>query len=398
MKNLSIIFLLWTSILFPKDHTIAVLDFYGEGIHSDELKSLSASFRIELLKMDSLIVLDYEEMRAILKQANRENSSCSTFDCEVINAMLLNQEWMVSVNVSKIGDVFICEGRLFESKTGRVINAVSYDHELSLEGLYSQGMSNLAVLIMSKRIPLDVHKNKDLVFIRSEPAGAMVRVGKDTLINDTPIALSRVVVESKPIVLLKDGYQPFFVKRLPDDYTDVIFVKLKRTIPQIGDVAFKSPIPGGISIVSDNGQDSFLIPEGSSDFKELSAGKYSLTSEDYVILNNDFKINHKRTVLINPRFYLIDDIVKRKDSFEKKRNLFIGILGGGLAYRSYLSLQSNRLYSDYGDNINSADSRHQAIDNLDNQKPAVEIVSGFMIFPIIYYYSKQLEMERWLKR
>ena len=90
--------------------------------------------------------------------------------------------------------------------------------------------------------------------------------------------------------------------------------------------------------------------------------------------------------------------MKRKDSFEKKRNLFIGILGGGLGYRSYLSLQSNRLYSDYGDNINSADSRHQAIDNLDNQKPAVDIVSGFMIFPIIYYYSKQLEMERWLKR
>ena len=109
MKNLSIIFLLWTSIVFPKDHTIAVLDFYGEGIHNDELKSLSASFRVELLKMDSLIVLDYEEMRTILKQANRENSSCSTFDCEVINAMLLNQEWMVSVNVSKIGDVFICE-------------------------------------------------------------------------------------------------------------------------------------------------------------------------------------------------------------------------------------------------------------------------------------------------
>ena len=62
------------------------------------------------------------------------------------------------------------------------------------------------------------------------------------------------------------------------------------------------------------------------------------------------------------------------------------------------AVQSNRLYSDYGDNINSADSRHQAIDNLDNQKPAVDIVSGFMIFPIIYYYSKQLEMERWLKR
>ena len=132
MKHLLITILLWSSIVFSKDHTVAVLDFYGEGIHSDELKSLSASFRIELLKMDSLIVLDYDEMIKILKLSNRENASCSTFDCEAINAMLLNQEWMVSVNVSKIGDVFVCEGRLFESKTGRVINAVSYDHELSL--------------------------------------------------------------------------------------------------------------------------------------------------------------------------------------------------------------------------------------------------------------------------
>ena len=65
MKNLLITFLLLSSLVFSKDHTVAVLDFYGEGIHNDELKSLSEAFRVELLKMDSLIVLDYSEMKTI---------------------------------------------------------------------------------------------------------------------------------------------------------------------------------------------------------------------------------------------------------------------------------------------------------------------------------------------
>ena len=67
--------------------------------------------------------------------------------------MLLDREWLISAHVSKIGDVFLLEGRLLESETGRVINAVSYDFELSIEGLYTRGMHNFSELIMSKRIP-----------------------------------------------------------------------------------------------------------------------------------------------------------------------------------------------------------------------------------------------------
>ena len=385
------------SFLFAKDHTIAVLDFFGEGIHKDELKSLAVQFRLELLKMDSLLVMNYDDMKEVLSIERNDDYSCSTFECEAVNSMLLDQEWMVSVNISKIGDVFVCEGRLFESNTGRVINAISYDYELTIEGLYTQGMSNLAVLIMSKRIPLEVHQSKDLVFIRTDPKGAKVRVGKDTLANDTPIALDRVIVESRPIILIKDGYQPYILKRLPDDDSDVIFIQLKRAIPQIGNVQFKSPIPSGISIISENEENSYLIPEGSIRFNELSAGKYKLFSDDHIIRKESFKVNHRRTTLINPIFYLIDDIVKRRDAYKKRRNIFMGLIISGLTYRSYITLSANMMYRDYEDNINSADKRHQRIDDFDNQKPAVDILSGSMIFPVIYYYSKQLEMERWLR-
>ena len=37
------------------------------------------------------------------------------------------------------------------------------------------------------------------------------------------------------------------------------------------------------------------------------------------------------------------------------------------------------------------------IENLDNQKPIFDILSSFVVFPMIFYHAKFLEMERWLK-
>ena len=126
-------------------------------------KNLSAVFRTELLQMDTLRVLNYDDMSVVLIDYGN-TTSCSSLECAVIASMLLDQEWLVSAHVSKIGDVFLIEARLIESSTGRVINAVSYDYDLSIEGLYTRGMHNLSDLVMSKRIPLEIHKRQNLVY------------------------------------------------------------------------------------------------------------------------------------------------------------------------------------------------------------------------------------------
>ena len=176
--------------------------------------------------MDTLRVLDYSDMSDILIGYG-SSLSCPSLECAVIASMLLNQEWLVDAHVSKIGDVFLIEARLIESSTGRVINAVSYDYDLSIEGLYTRGMHNLSDLVMSKRIPLEIHKRQNLVYFKTNPTGAMVRVGNDTLSGTTPLAVDRVVVESRPIVVFKEDYKPFRVERLQDDDSDIIFIQLK---------------------------------------------------------------------------------------------------------------------------------------------------------------------------
>ena len=166
LKHLFILSIL-TAYLFADDHTISVLDFTGEGVVDTELQSLSERFRVELLRQDTLKVMDYGDMNQILSIAGYDDPKCSTIECAVISSMLLDTEWMATIHIAKIGDVFMTEGRLYESKTGRVINVVTYDHELSLEGLKTRGMHNLAEMLMSTRVPMEVHERQNLVYIKT---------------------------------------------------------------------------------------------------------------------------------------------------------------------------------------------------------------------------------------
>jgi hypothetical protein len=396
LKHLFILSIL-TAYLFADDHTISVLDFTGEGVVDTELQSLSELFRVELLRQDTLKVMDYGDMNQLLSIAGYEDPKCSTIECAVISSMLLDTEWMATIHIAKIGDVFMTEGRLYESETGRVINVVMYDHELSLEGLKTRGMHNLAEMLMSTRVPMEVHERQNLVYIKTKPAGAMVRVGPDTLGGLTPMALDRVVVESRPIILLKKGFEPYRLKHLPEDESDIIYVELQQLAPPIGHVAFEAPVPKGIVIVSDDGTSRFLVEEGAVEYKKLDAGSYHLESGQYVIHNDDFRIRHRRTTHVNPQFHDILLIEKNRDSYKFKRNLLIGSLVITAVYRGYLQSESEKIYKSYGSDILEGDANHKQIEVLDQLKPIMDGVSIFTIFPIIYYHGKYLQMKRWLR-
>ena len=395
MRNI-ILSLIIIASLKADAHTIAVLDFSGENIHQDELKNLSAIFRTELLQMDTLRVLDYDDMKNILMDYS-ESTSCSSIECAVIASMLLDQEWLVTAHVSKIGDVFLIEARLIESSSGRIINAVSYDYDLSIEGLYTRGMHNLSEIVMSKRIPLEIHKRQNLVYFKTNPPDAMIRVGKDTLTGSTPLAIDRVVVESRPIIVFKNDYEPFKVKQLPSDDSDIIYIDLKLKSPKIGNVVFKDPVPKDIAIASNVDNSILLIDEGKRRFDNLPVGTYKLVSDTYVVRNNIFVIKSKRTTKSSPSYFTINEITEKRDYYLKQRRLYLQIFGGGIAYRSFITIWSSYLYNQYSSDIDKADERHKKIENLDNQKPVFDVLSGIAVFPIIFYHAKFLEMERWLK-
>lgn len=396
MRYILVFLSFFLQLLRADDHTIAVLNFSGEGVHEDELRSLSEQFRVELLKMDTLKVLSYDDMTFTLSNFGYEKATCFTVECGVIISMLLDQEWLVDAHITKIGDAFLVEGRLFDSKTGRILNAISYDYELSIDGLYEPGMHNLAELIMSKRIPLEVHQRKNLVYFKTNPAGAMVRVGRDTLNGLTPMAINRVTVESRPIILLKEGYEPYRVKQLPNNNSDVLSIELQRLVPLIGNVIFDKKIPKDISISLLSSQDRFLIKIDETRVDKLPAGKYKLTSDIFIIPDPFFTIKHRTNTKKKLVIYKISEIEKRRDSYKIKRDIFLSSVGAGISFRGYLALRSNDLYSKYSAQNEKSDFRHSSIESLDSQKFGADIFYSIMIFPSIYYHAKFLEMNRWL--
>ena len=394
MRKICITLLFFTALLSADDHTIAVLDFTGESIHSDELRSLSAQFRIELLKMDTLRVLDYDEMRKTLSIAGYETPSCPTLSCGVIVSMLLEQEWLANAHIVKIGDAYIVEAQLFDTETGRVINVINYDKEISLDGLKTRGMHNVAELLLSTRIPLEVHQRQNLVYIKTKPSGAMVRVGRDTLSGQTPMALDRVLVESRPIIIMKEGYESFRVNQLPDDESDILYIELQHRVPQIGQLVFANPIPKGIVIVSEDGKDRFLIEENAVAFADLPAGDYTLQSSKHIINKGNFRVRHRRTTQIDPEIFLISDIKRNIESYKKRRNITIGLMATSIGYRTYLTLQSDNLYKKYSNELQEGDSRHQLIKSMDNQKPIFDILSISLTFSSFYYHLKYTELKK----
>ena len=394
MRKICITLLFFTALLSADDHTIAVLDFTGESIHSDELRSLSAQFRIELLKMDTLRVLDYDEMRKTLSIAGYETPSCPTLSCGVIVSMLLEQEWLANAHIVKIGDAYIVEAQLFDTETGRVINVINYDKEISLDGLKTRGMHNVAELLLSTRIPLEVHQRQNLVYIKTKPSGAMVRVGRDTLSGQTPMALDRVLVESRPIIIMKEGYESFRINQLPDDESDILYIELQHRVPQIGQLVFANPIPKGIVIVSEDGKDRFLIEENALAFADLPAGDYTLQSSKHIINKGNFRVRHRRTTQIDPEIFLISDIKRNIESYKKRRNITIGLMATSIGYRTYLTLESDNLYKKYSNELQEGDSRHQLIKSMDNQKPIFDILSISLTFSSFYYHLKYTELKK----
>ena len=150
--------------------------------------------------------------------------------------------------------------------------------------------------------------------------------------GETPIALCRVVVESRPVILLKRGFNPYKIKSLPPDNSDIIFVKLEHQVPQIGDLTFNKPVPGGISISSADGELNFLIDEGSLVFENLDAGEYKLQSEQFIIHNDKFNIKHARTTIIKPIFRNISEIQLKSEYYKRNRNVMLASIGVGLLF------------------------------------------------------------------
>ncbi len=379
------------------EHSIAVLDFTGEGLTQSTLDSLAETLRMELVRFDTLNVLDRTEMNQTL--SGYELTTCPSYDCAVVAGLILDVDFLVNTQILKVGEVMVVQSQLYDPPTGRAINTVTYDRENSVDGLFSRGMKNVALMLMSQRIPLIVHQAKEMVYIHTQPPGAQVMIGSDTLPQVTPVALERVVVESKSIKVVKDQYKPFLVKKLPAvDASRVIFVHLNPLHPVIktGTVVFQSPVPEGVYLVPEKDNTRLVIEPETTALKDLETGSYRLESDHYVILTGPFKVYPQRITRLKLELVERKSLRSRKKKLKRKRNLLVAGTLLSIGYRAYLQYAADKNYQAYLKDSTHPETLRTLVEDQDRLKPYLAGLALANFFPVIYYQFKIRELNRLL--
>ncbi len=400
MLKRSVIAALAALSLLLGNSSLAVLEFTGENISDRHLEQLAKTLRTELMQYDTLAVMDGGEMRQELANHGIESPPCFDHDCAVVAGLLLETDFVVSVNLSKVGDVFVFLGRLYDLDTGRIINTVTYDHEYSIDGLLTVGLKNAALMLLSQRIPIPAHEQEDYVYIVSNPDGASVRVGRKVLDGTTPLALDRVTVESQRITIIKEAYHHYVIRGFPKNETSrIIQVKLSPLDPTAfqGHLKFSSPMPDSIYLTSDDGETSLLIPEGAEEMTALEKGSYTLNSDRYVIREGSVKIHPRKTSFLDPTLIRRDTIEKKMNKHRFKRNIYFFTSLSFFTGRGYLEYSADKNYDLYLADPEKPASLRETIIKQDKAKPWAAGIGTVLIIPALYHQLKIIGFSRLLR-
>ena len=130
-----LIFLLSHSLHSQDKNSIAMLDLEGNGISKVEARTLSDELRSVLVKSGSFIVVERNNMEAILNEQGFQISGCTSSECAVEAGKLLGVNKMIAGSVGKLGTLFNVTIRMFDVQTGQIESTVSKRHTGSIEQL-----------------------------------------------------------------------------------------------------------------------------------------------------------------------------------------------------------------------------------------------------------------------
>jgi len=150
LRNYSIIviILLSFSSLFAQTQ-IAVIDFEGLGVATNDAKALTNRLMIEMHRTNKFIVLEREMLDKIIEEQKFQLSGCNSDQCLVELGKIANVHQILAGSISRVGDVYSISARLISVETGEVVTSGLYDSEGEIGDLMKAGMASIATQIAS---------------------------------------------------------------------------------------------------------------------------------------------------------------------------------------------------------------------------------------------------------
>jgi len=132
--------------------TVAVLDFEGRGITTQEAQTLTDRFTTSLSSTDKVILVERGTMNDVLQEQGFDAGECTSDECAAEVGAMLGVEYMISGAVGKIGNAYTIDAKMFSVATGAAESMKSITYAGAVEGLIVE-IEILAWDILSLDLP-----------------------------------------------------------------------------------------------------------------------------------------------------------------------------------------------------------------------------------------------------
>ena len=114
MKNLQILFI-FISLVFAQSQpiTVAVLDFEGQGISVQEVKTLTERIRSEIGNTNAVRLIERKAVDKIMAEQGLQQSGCTSDECASEVGKLLGVQFMISGSIGLVGDTYTIDTKMF---------------------------------------------------------------------------------------------------------------------------------------------------------------------------------------------------------------------------------------------------------------------------------------------
>lgn len=187
---------------------VGVVDFASEIIPDAELRLLSDRLRIELFNTGRFIVIERQQMEAILQEQSFQQTECVATECIIEVGQLLGVEKMIAGTVGRVGEVYTTTLRMINVGSGALERTAVKDCRCSLEEVLTTMIAQAAADLAGPGIggggaSLPLREGYGMLYISSTPPEAQIFLSGAPRNEFTPVTLERIPAGDYSVRLAK---------------------------------------------------------------------------------------------------------------------------------------------------------------------------------------------------
>ena len=139
MKNILAFFILYSLIIGQNQPiTVAVLDFEGQGISVQEVKTLTERIRSEIGNTNAVRLIERKAVDKIMAEQGLQQSGCTSDECASEVGKLLGVQFMISGSIGLVGDTYTIDTKMFSVESGETVRTKSASYAGEVSGLITE--------------------------------------------------------------------------------------------------------------------------------------------------------------------------------------------------------------------------------------------------------------------